>query len=133
MESLANPAIFVIAYVVAMLPTCILPYFGSNSVTAHVLTTTASAMAGRSGQAFMVPFYLHVLCLLALCALGYLRGKLVNRAWLLVFPFLALVFDLVPVFTWIPLVPTVMHLLTIILGVAGVQAVVPRATGAQAT
>ena len=106
-----------------VLPTYVLPYFGSNSMAAHLVTTAASAAVGRSGQAFLLPFYLHLLCPLALCALAYLRGTRVNRTWLLVFPFLALVFDLVPVLTWIPLVPTAMHLLTIILGVAGVQPV----------
>ena len=42
----------------------------------------------------------------------------------IVVPILATVFDLVPGLSAIPLVPTVMHLLAIILGVVGVKATV---------
>ena len=63
----------------------------------------------------------HLLCLIGLCALTYIRGRAANKVWLLVFPFLATAFDLLPLLTWIPLVPTVMHLLAIILGVVEKQ------------
>ena len=57
-----------------------------------------------------------------LCGLTWLRGGLIDKRWLVIFPILAAFFDLVPGFNWIPLVPTVMHLLAIILAVAGTKA-----------
>ena len=120
---LLNPVVFVGAYLACMIPTYVLPYFGSNSVAARLAASVVAAAAGASSQPFFVPFYLHLFCLVALCVLTYLRGKIVDKMWLLVFPFLALVFDLMPVLTWIPLVPTVMHLLAIVLGAVGVRAV----------
>jgi hypothetical protein len=43
--------------------------------------------------------------------------------WLVIFPILAAVFDLFPGLSAIPLIPTVMHLLAIILGVVGATAI----------
>lgn len=119
---LLNPVVFVGAYLAFMIPTYVLPYFGSNSVAARVATAAVAAAAGVR-QPLFVPFYLHLICLAALCVLAYTRGSVVDKKWLLIFPFLAMVFDLTPVLAWIPLVPTVMHLLTIILGVVGARAV----------
>lgn len=120
MASLSNPAMFVGLYLLLMLPTYMLPYFGSNSMAATIFGGVVTA---TTGVPLFLPFLFHLACLIGLCALTYMRGKAINKLWLLVFPFLAGVFDMVPLLTWIPLVPTVMHLLAIILGVAGTQTV----------
>jgi hypothetical protein len=108
---LGNAPTFVILYLLIMLPTYFLPYLGSNSTVLN----TAGAAAGAGLNPL---FWLHLLCLAALVAIGLSRGIVIERAWVVIFPILALVFDLTPGLSFIPLVPTVMHLLMIILGLA---------------
>lgn len=79
------------------------------------------------GQRMNYVFWLHMGSMLVLCFLCWVRGAYVDKAWLVVFPILAIVFDFVPGLSLIPLVPTVMHLLAIILGVVGAKAVVSQA------
>ena len=123
MTLITNPAMYVVVYMGLMVPTYVLPYFGSNSVTTHTVAEVASVAMGVSSVWLHLTFYLHLGCLLGLCGLTLMRGKSIDRVWLPVFPFLALVFDLTPVLSWIPLVPTAMHLLAVILAVAGIQQV----------
>ena len=108
---LGNAPVFVCAYIVFMIPTYLLPYVGSNS--AIVGATGAAAGAGMSPA-----FWVHLLALAVLCLLCFFRGGYVGKGWLLVFPILAAAFDMIPGLSVIPLVPTVLHLLAIILGVA---------------
>jgi len=75
----------------------------------------------RWGRCFLgePSFWLQVFILVALIALAWTRGTVVGKkGWLCVFPALALVFDIVPLLSMIPLIPTVMHLFAIILGVS---------------
>ncbi len=118
---LGNAPVFVIAYIIFMIPTYFLPYAGSNSFILH----SVDAAAGT--QALNFAFWLHMGTMLVLCFLCWVRGAYVGKAWLLIFPILAIVFDFVPGLSMIPLVPTVMHLLAIILGVAGAKAVASTA------
>lgn len=113
---LANPVIFAVLYIVFMIPTYMLPYMGSNSSVINA--TGVSAGAGMNPL-----FWLHLLALAVLVALAWFRGGHVAKAWLVIFPVLALVFDLVPGLSSIPLVPTLMHLLSIILGVIAAKAI----------
>jgi len=108
---LGNGVVFIILYLLCMFPTYILPWLGSNSAVLNAAGTAAEAGVSPA-------FWLHLAALLALVALTWIRGSLIGKTWLLIFPFLALVFDLTPFLNWIPLVPTVMHLLAMILGVA---------------
>lgn len=41
-----------------------------------------------------------------------------GKQWLVTFPILALCFDLLPGLNYVPMIPTVMHIVTIGLGVA---------------
>jgi len=121
---LGNGVVFVILYLLCMLPTYILPWIGSNSTVLNA--------AGTAADAGMNPaFWLHLAALLVLVGLTWIRGFVIGKKWLIIFPFLALVFDLTPFLNWIPLVPTVMHLLAMILGVASSSAPVrgARRTG----
>ena len=100
-----NTVIFVVIYIVFMIPTYLLPYLGSNSF-----------VLGLS------PFFWpHLISLIVLVTVTWFRGSNIDKKWLVIFPILALVFDLVPGLSSVPFVPSVMHLLAIILGVAGVK------------
>jgi hypothetical protein len=112
-RALGNAPVFVIAYVIFMLPTYFLPYFGSNSSFLHVV----DAVGG--GGYLNFAFWLHMGSMLILCFFCWVRGAYINKGWLIIFPIMAIVFDFVPILSSIPLVPTVMHLLAIILGVTG--------------
>jgi hypothetical protein len=98
-----------------MLPTYYLPYVGSNSSFLHALDAAAGT------HALSLAFSLHMGSMLVLCFLCWVRGPHVDKSWLAIFPVLAIVFDFVPGLSLIPMIPTVMHLLAIILGVAGAR------------
>ncbi|MCB2129830.1 MAG: hypothetical protein KDE03_12310 [Rhodobacteraceae bacterium] len=106
---LANGPTYVLLYVLFMVPTYLLPYLGSNSAA-------LSGAGVAAGQGFYPLFWVHLICLIALCVLAYMRGVLVAKTWLVILPIIALIFDLVPVLNWVPLVPTIMHILALILG-----------------
>jgi hypothetical protein len=116
MKYLANTFVFVTIYILFMLPTYYLPYLGSNS-------TAVNALGAAAGAGLNPAFYLHLGALLVLVVITWLRGTFIKKKWLVIFPILASVFDLAPGFSMIPLIPTAMHLLAIILGVVGVSAV----------
>lgn len=110
MKLLANGAIYVVAYLLFMLPTYALPYLGSNSA---VVNTLSVAAAGKTYPLF----WYHATVLAVLVALTLLRGPYVGRRWLWVFPTLAAFFDLVPGINMIPLAPTLLHVFAVVLGV----------------
>ena len=115
MKFLGNAVVFVILYILFMLPTYYLPYLGSNSAI-------VGAMGAAAGKGVNPAFWPHLISLIVLVVVAWFRGAFVDKKWLIIFPILAAVFDLVPGLSAIPLVPTVMHLLAIILGVVGVKA-----------
>lgn len=112
-SALLNPTTFVLLYTVVMIPTYILPYFGSNSnigiinyslgVTRHVDVNPA--------------LYVHIAVLAVLVFITWLRGRIINKGWLLALPIAASCFDLFPGLSMIPMVPTILHVTTIIIGV----------------
>ena len=118
MKFLGNGVLFVLTYIVFMIPTYILPYFGSNSAALNTLGVAADA--GINPMT-----WIHVGAMLVLVTITWFRGSLVDKRWLIIFPVLAMAFDFVPGLSIIPLVPTVMHLLAIIMGVAARPATAP--------
>jgi hypothetical protein len=118
MKFLGNAVLFVILYLLFMLPTYFLPYLGSNSAVIGTLGAVADAGVNPA-------FWPHLGSLIILIVVTWFRGALIDKKWLIIFPILATVFDLVPGLSSIPIIPTVMHLLVIILGVAGAKAAVP--------
>ncbi|MBK6973235.1 MAG: hypothetical protein IPH26_09930 [Sterolibacteriaceae bacterium] len=125
---LGNPVVFVVLYVLFMLPTYYLPYLGSNSAVIGSVGQLAAGVANASPLAGVNPaFWPHLGSLFVLIVVTWFRGALAGKTWLVIFPILATVFDLAPGLSAIPLVPTVMHLLAIILGVVGAQATLPAA------
>jgi hypothetical protein len=118
MNILCKAPTFVLLYILLMFPTYILPYFGSNS-------SALNALGAAVGTGFSPAFYWHLIALAGLVVITWFRSTYISKKWLVVFPILAAVFDMVPGFSVIPLVPTIMHLLAIILGVVGVAANAP--------
>lgn len=123
---LRNPAWYVGAYLVAILPTYVLPYAGSNSASARVACATSNFVTndiGRGGTHCMtflnVMLALHMLCFVVIGYLAFARGSLIGKKWLLVFPVLAAFFDLMPGFSSIPLFPTILNVIGIVVGAAG--------------
>lgn len=111
----ANGPTYVVLYLICMVPTYILPYFGSNSSVVN--------MAGQvAGLGFSPAFWVHFGALLMLCALAWVRGAYIAKQWIVTFPVIALAFDLVTGLNFVPFVPTVMHLLAIILGISSPKA-----------
>lgn len=86
-KALGNAPVFVIAYIIFMLPTYFLPYAGSNSSVMHGVDAAAGT------QALNFAFWLHMGSLLILCFLCWIRGTYVDKKWLIVFPVLAIAFD----------------------------------------
>ena len=121
MKILRNAVTFVILYFIFMCPTYILPYLGSNSAANSALSYAAS------GGAWIVTL-IHFGSLLVLIVLTWFRGYLINKKWLIIFPILATAFDFLPLLSLIPLIPTMMHLLAIIVGVIPSRAIVPQAS-----
>ena len=107
-----NTPLFVVTYLVLMVLTYVLPYFGSNS-------TLINSMGMGLGRGLTPMWWLHLWFLLMLVFVGNLRGKWIGKRFLLLFPVLAAAFDIVPVLNFVPLVPTVMHLCTLIIGAIG--------------
>ncbi len=113
MKYAVNSPTFVILYIIFMLPSYFLPFIGSNSITMNAATSAIGI--GMSPQ-----FLVHLASLLLLCTLGLLRGRYVDKQWIVIFPALALVFDLMPGLSFVPFVPTVMHLIVMIVGVSSI-------------
>ncbi len=114
---------FVFAYIALMLPTYYLPYLGSNSAVMQSIGAAGGAATDTSGP-FAGLFLLHLILLVLLIAVSFVRGSVDSRKWIAVFPSIALVFDLVPGLNLIPFIPTVMHLCAIITGAKGATRVV---------
>jgi len=95
-----------------MIPTYVLPYFGSNS--AIVNTFSAALGIGPTPQ-----WWLHCWSLAMLFALAWMRGSVVDKKFLAAFPLVAGLFDLTPVLSAIPLVPTIFHMIGLVLGMTG--------------
>lgn len=109
MKIFRNTAVFVIVYLLGMLPTYILPYFGSNSLFIN-------AVAAAVGYGLSPQTWAHLWSLAFLISITWARGPFAGRGYLVIFPVLAAAFDMIPFLSMIPFVPTVMHILAIVLG-----------------
>ncbi len=97
--------IYVLIYLVFMVPTYLIRYLGALAIFAD--TDRGDFIADSINTMLLI-------CLIALIVIALIRGLAIGKSWLVVFPVIALVFDFVLVF--VPLVPTVMHILALVLG-----------------
>jgi len=101
---LANGVAYFLVYMLLAAPTYVLPYFGSNS---SVLNTLGAA----TGLGALPQFWFHLAALYLLVIVAWMRGAHIGKQWLAVFPALAGIFDLIPGFSAIPMLPTLFHVL----------------------
>jgi hypothetical protein len=104
-EALKNTPVFVLFYLVPMGLTYVLPYLGSNSSILNALTFGLNPF-----------FWLHILACLSLVVICSVRGRIIGKDSLLMFPILALIFDFAPLLNLIPFVPTVFHVMAMAVG-----------------
>ena len=109
---LSKPIPFILLYLLFIIPTYILPYMGSNSTVMNSIARAGGYEDPNYG------FWFHLFCLICLVFLAWVRTSRLTKNYLYIFPMLALAFDMIPVLSFIPFVPTIMHLLTMILGIA---------------
>jgi len=107
-----NGVVFFVIYLIFLIPTYLLPYVGSNSSIVNALG--AAVGAGLSPQ-----FWAHIAALFVLAVATWFRGCAIAKQWIVVFPVIAAVFDMTPGLSIIPLVPTAMHLVALIIGARG--------------
>jgi hypothetical protein len=110
MKIFRNTPVYMVAYLLFMLPTYILPYFGSNS-------SLINAMGMGMGLGFPPQWWAHAWSLVMLAMIAWVRGGWIGKSYLPIFPVLAGVFDMFPILSAIPLVPTVFHVVALIVGV----------------
>lgn len=112
-DAMASTPMFVVLYLLFMLPTYILPWVGSNATLLPSLLGDAAA-----GKPY---FWLHLMALVALITIAWLRGATKGKPWLILFPVAAAIFDLTPGLSWILFIPTVMHVLTLVFGIMDIS------------
>jgi len=105
----STPA-FIGLYLLFMLPTYLLPYLGSNS-------TLVNGVSAALGMGFSPMWWAHFWALSMLFAIAASRGDLIGKRYIAWIAGLAGIFDLTPILSAIPFVPTVIHVVTIILGI----------------
>lgn len=104
---------FLLFYLLGMVPTYILPYFGSNSIFKQAFS------AGLTGSGVGLTFTaLHLGALASCVYVAWARRQVNGKTMLVGLPVIAAVFDLVPVLSMIPLVPTILHIVALVMGFA---------------
>ena len=94
---------FGVTYVILALPTYVLPWLGSNSLVAALV----------SGGSVLLYTFLHCLCLIGLILIACIRAVHVRHAVLALLPVCAAMFDMVPGLSLIPFAPTAFHIATL--------------------
>jgi hypothetical protein len=115
-KALANSTIFVIAYLLFMIP-AYLTYVDSSStmllrhsINIHIVNPA---------------LIIHLGSMLVLCLICNIRGALIGRRWLMLLPMIAIAFEFLPALSGIPYVPSVYHLLAIVIGISTSASVSP--------
>lgn len=108
--------IFLLTYALLMSATYVLPYFGSNSILA----------LGLTGGLTIFWTVVHVSILIALMVISYQRGQYLNKSWLWCLPLVAALFDIIPVLSSIPFVPTLFHILTLAIVITNQNLIIPE-------
>ncbi len=102
---------FLLFYVIGMIPTYILPYFGSNSYLAQ------AAVAALTKSSFGLSWTILHIGALAVCVIAaWARGKTIGKSWLVALPIVATLFDLAPGLNVVPLVATILHVVALVSG-----------------
>ncbi|MES2580875.1 MAG: hypothetical protein V4552_10040 [Pseudomonadota bacterium] len=111
-KTLANTRIFVSSYVIFMLLSYYSAHLGSQSPIVQGLDAAADT------HLFNFPFILHLGAMLILFWICFVRGVIIGEKWLVFLPMVVFAFEFIPKLSAIPIVPSVYHLLAIVIGVA---------------
>ena len=114
-KALENTIIFVSSYLVLMALTY---YLSSVDSTALAIQTLDGMALSPTSTSSSVPFFLHVSAILVLLWITFARGMAIDKKWMVLLPMVAFAFDFVPKLSTIPIVPSVYHLLAIVVGAA---------------
>lgn len=107
---------FVLLYALFMVPTYVLPYSGSNSAI-------VGAIGVAVGKGLMPSTWAHLWFLASLILLAWMRGASIEKRFLPAISFCAALFDMTPMLSAIPFVPTIFHVVTLVIGVMGTAGV----------
>ena len=103
-----GPYFFLIIYLVVMLPTYFLRFAAFGAVVDETATIEDALEFGNTAAIILA------ICYLIMIIISFSRGKKANRPYLVAFPIIGGIFDLLLPF--VVLVPTVMNILAIIFG-----------------
>lgn len=106
---------FILTYVVGWLS----PFLGLGSLGAAMAGDDTFSWSWLAGKAFLAALYI------CMAAASFLRGAANDTKWALAFPLAAGVFDIAPLLSWIPFVPTVLNVIALVVGVRGGTTTVP--------
>ena len=142
-ELVGNTAIFMGVYFLLAALTYILPYYefagnvasGLNDMAASMnqAVNEINQMSGAKSQVNFqkldtsggtFPFVLHLIALSGIVFITYVKAQQIEKSWIVILPSLAFAFDVLPLISLIPLVPTGLHLATIIITAKGKDKVV---------
>lgn len=105
MFSLFRKQWFFYAYTILIIPSYILPWAGSNSMVANIVSSNARAS-----------FALHFFSLALAVGLSFLRGWQIKKSELGFIALTAAFCDLVPLLNLVPFLPSFFHLFTLLVG-----------------
>ena len=98
---------FVLTYVVGWLS----PFLGLASMGASMAGADAFSWTWLVGKAFLAALYI------CMAAASFLRGVANGTKWAVAFPLAAGVFDIAPLLSLVPLVPTALNIVALVVGV----------------
>ena len=105
-KALSNATAYVVIYILFMIPTYLTHVDSSSTISSSDLGVNMVTMC----------LLLHMGSMLMLCYICFIRGKLISKSWLVFIPLIAIAFEFLPALSAIPLVPSVYHLLAIVIG-----------------
>lgn len=113
-KALENKTTFVSSYLIFMGLTYYFSSLGSTALIGPSLDDVA--LAGLSIS--LLPLLFHVSAMLVLLWICLERGKFIGKKWIALLPMVAFAFEFIPKLSVIAFVPSVYHLLAIVIGVA---------------
>lgn len=108
-KALDSAAVFVTTYIIFMLPTYFIPYLRTSSSAFYGLDDAGT-------NVFNFPFFIHLTSMVVLCGICLVRGIVVGKNWLILLPMVAFAFEFISKLSVIPYIPTMYHILAIIVG-----------------
>lgn len=113
-KALGNTTIFVSAYLIFMGLNYYLSSLGSTAFEVQHLDD--ASLSGLSVS--ILPSLFQISAILMLLWISLERGINIGKKWIVLLPIVAFAFDFIPKLSDIPMVPSVYHLLAIVVGVA---------------